>query len=124
MTKTNKIIIVIAGAVLIVLAAYFIFHKSQPEPQPVTIDDKIKEAIDSATAPLKRENDSLLIVNSQLEELNIDQQKQTDSLLNKIEESKNTILQIKKKYNEKLSAVKSFTPADIQSFLTNRYGNR
>ncbi len=121
MTKNKVIIIAIAASIIIPLLLVLLFHHPRPPEHKPSSDDIIKEAIDSAIAPLKRDNDSLLRENDSLHHLYIGIQQRNSELRAQVIRSNNSIGLIQKYYNEKISAVDRYNPADIDSFLSNRY---
>lgn len=124
MTRNKIIIIALVASVILPILLVLVFHKKTPTIIKPSSSQVIKAAIDSAIAPLKRENDSLLRENDSLHHLYIEIQKRNTELKAQIIESRNSIGIIQKYYNEKISSVDRFTPANIDSFVSNRYLHR
>lgn len=120
-TKNKVAIIALSASVIIPLLLVLLFHHPHPPVHKPSSSDIIKEAIDSAIAPLKRDNDSLLRENDSLHHLYIGIQQRNTELRADIVRSHNSIGIIQKYYNEKISSVDRYSPADIDSFLSNRY---
>lgn len=112
----------IAIGVIVIIIVWLLFFHHKPKPvHAIPNNEIIKAAIDSAIVPIQKRNDSLLRENDSLHRLYDGTQQRNRDLLSLISKEHNARFTLKKLYDEKISAVDKFTPADIDSFITNRY---
>lgn len=118
--QNNKktILITISSVIIVTILLIIFLHK--PRPVPLTPQDIIKQAVDSAIIPIQRDiirlqntNDSLSTVIKSRQYRDVQRDK---NILN----NNNDIDQINKKLNEETNNTKHYNGANIDSFIRTR----
>jgi len=112
----QQVLVVLVAAILVLLALKFLFSTKYFPP------NSYDKAAEKQLQILKRSQDSLsnLLIEVRKDQQNLLKKEEEN---NRLIENNNRDLQIiKNKYNEKVNSINGYTPTQLDSFFTDRYG--